>query len=98
MSAEQEFKPDWINAATCIENAIAAYDDSVCMSSDDPDDDEGIPVNTDIMSGDLSTLIGLANVAVRARSMFELCVRNGHSAREALELVGEVLGIEGRGI
>lgn len=91
MSDEQEFKPDWINAQTCIENAIAAYDDSVCMRADD-DADEAIPVNTDIMSGDLSTLIGLANVALRARSMLALCERNGHSPETTLALVGELLG------
>lgn len=57
--AVPRFSPDWLNAEVCIENALIAYEDSLC-------DDDG-PVDTVISSGDLGVLIGLAELAAPLR-------------------------------
>lgn len=51
-------EPDWLNAATCIENMQIAYDDAT-------QDEDETPVDTVVSAGDLGVLIGLAEYAVR---------------------------------
>lgn len=56
---QREEQPDWANAATCIENAEIAYEDSI--------EGEDGPVDTVISSGDLGVVIGLAKHALSSR-------------------------------
>ncbi len=54
-------EPDWLNAATCIENMQIAYDNA--LEADPFGDGNPIPTDTVVDAGDLGVLIGLARYA-----------------------------------